>query len=362
MSARDLTSGEGPAATLVEEAAAWCERLSREQVPEGIRADFERWRNLSPQHDAAYRSTVRKWNALRAASEDPGILALRHEAALRLTRDQAGWSRTGKRAAAVAVLMLGAVLALTVLHSTGGYRLAELQATAHGWGARLGWTNADPSYTTAVGERSFLTLPDGSNLTLNTASAIDVKFTAAERKVILRRGQVLFEVAKDHARPFVVEARGRRVVAVGTIFDVRADGEGLQVTMLEGTVRVDRFAPGGVAQFSGAPSAGPMLTAGEQLTTDSQVADRVRQANADAVTSWRRGQWVFDDISLRDAIAEVNRYSERQIELADASLARLRLSGSFAIGGPAVFIEAITGYFPIRIIRADDRVIVIGDR
>lgn len=361
MSARDLTSAEGPAATLLEEAAAWCERLSQEQVPERIRADFERWRNLSPQHDAAYRSVVRKWNTLRGASEDPGIFALRHEAALRLTREQAGWSRTSKWAAAAAALVVGAVLALAVLHSSG-QRLEGLQATVHGWIGRLSGASAGPAYTTAVGERSFLTLPDGSHLTLNTASAIEVRFTDTERIVILRRGQVLFEVAKDPARPFVVEARDRRVVAVGTVFDVRADVAGLQVTLLEGTVRVDRFGPGGAAASAGVPSAGPMLTAGEQLTTDSQVADRVRQTDVEAVTSWRRGQLVFDDISLADAVAEVNRYSEQQIELADPALARLRLSGSFAIGGPAVFIEAITGYFPIRIVRADDRVIVVGAR
>jgi len=347
---------------LVEEAAAWCERLTREQVPERIRADFERWRNLSPQHDAVYRSVVGKWSALRAASDDPGILALRHEAALRLTREQAGWPRTAKWAAAVAVLAVGAVFALAVLHATGGYRLEGLQATVHGWGERLGWDNPGPSYTTAVGERSFLTLPDGSKITLNTASTVDVRFTAEERKVILRHGQVLFEVAKSPARPFVVEARGRRVVAVGTVFDVRADAGSLQVTMLEGTVRVDRFERAGATQSPGAPSAGPLLTAGEQLIADSQVADRVRPANAEAVASWRNGQLVFDDASLRDAVAEVNRYSEQKIELADDALARLRLSGSFAIGGPALFIEAITGYFPLRIVRTDDRVIVIGAR
>jgi transmembrane sensor len=96
------------------------------------------------------------------------------------------------------------------------------------------------------------------------------------------------------------------------------------------------------------------------LITDAQREDHVRTADPERSTSWRRGQLVFENTRLADAIAEVNRYSEAKIELADPDLGNLRLSGAFATGRPAVFVEAVTTYFPVRIARSDDRKVVLG--
>ncbi|MGH7880158.1 MAG: FecR domain-containing protein, partial [Candidatus Binataceae bacterium] len=78
--------------------------------------------------------------------------------------------------------------------------------------------------------------------------------------------------------------------------------------------------------------------------------------------SWSRGQVIFDNTRLEDAIAELNRYSEIPIELADPALADLRLSGAFATSQTTAFIEAITRYFPVRVVGADERAIVLGLR
>src|SRR5262249_53719521 len=154
--------------------------------------------------------------------------------------------------------------------------------------------------------------------------------------VHLLRGQAYFEVAKDHDRPFVVEAQNRRFVAVGTAFDVRLDGAQVKVTMVEGTVRVESVADthAGSADIQ-RPASPPMahttnlITAGQQLVADSTLNDQVSRTDPERSTSWRRGQIIFDDTRLADAVAEINRYSEAKIELADPALADLRLSGAF---------------------------------
>jgi transmembrane sensor len=207
-------------------------------------------------------------------------------------------------------------------------------------------------YQTAVGERLSVTLEDGSRVTLNTDSVLRPSFDVHERRVVLERGQALFEVAKDTVHPFVVETAQRRFVAVGTAFDVRIDGDRVQVTMLEGTVRVERGGPGETAT----------ITAGEQLTVLDERQDRIQVAEPDRVTSWRHGQVVFEDARLADAVAEINRYSPVQIELADGALGDLRISGAFATGRPTVFVEAMTTYFPVDATNVDDDTVLLSPR
>lgn len=85
----------------------------------------------------------------------------------------------------------------------------------------------------------------------------------------------------------------------------------------------------------------------------------IRTADAERATSWRRGQVIFENTSLADAVAELNRYSEKKIELSGPELPELKLSGAFATGRIGVFVEALTTYFPVEVVHADDRVIIL---
>jgi transmembrane sensor len=268
------------------------------------------------------------------------------------------------------------VAAIVSVRSSGDHSLIASFRDAFSLGS-------EGHYETATGERLAFTLNDGSQVTLDTQSELKVSFSPAERSVRLMRGQAFFEVAKDPQRPFIVEARNRRFVAVGTAFDVRVDGDQVRVIMVEGTVRVEGRAPEVAATNApGAPTQPPTsgiagraanrdvlrsespavttITAGEQFITDAEREDHVRAADPERSMSWRRGQLVFDNTRLADAVAEVNRYSEAKIELADPDLGNLRLSGAFATGRPTVFVEAVTTYFPVRVTRSDDRAIVLG--
>src|SRR5690606_23612002 len=156
--------------------------------------------------------------------------------------------------------------------------------------------------------------------------------------------------------------QGQRLVAVGTAFDVRVQPDRVQITMVEGTVKVEPLASltdhSRVDLHAAATlpaSLEPiLLTAGQQLSLEAGGV-RVRKTDAERVTSWRAGQVIFDNTRLIEAIDELNRYSERKIELADPALADLRLSGAFATGRTNVFVEAVTSYFPVEVAEESER-------
>jgi ferric-dicitrate binding protein FerR (iron transport regulator) len=135
-------------------------------------------------------------------------------------------------------------------------------AAALTWRADVPGPGASPLfYQTGAGQRSAVTLADGSRVTLSTRSRLEVAYTPRERRVRLVAGQGRFQVARDAARPFVVTAGSRRVTAAGAAFDVRLDREALSVTMLEGSVRVQPAA----ASAAGGKDV-RSLVAGQRLT------------------------------------------------------------------------------------------------
>ncbi len=187
----------------------------------------------------------------------------------------------------------------------------------------------------------------------------------------LLRGQALFEVAKDRTRPFVVTANDRRLVAVGTAFDVRLDGARMQITHggRHGSSRTRRARWSPIvnrmkrhrtlrARRCESPRSAPVSNSPSTTCSSTGFA----AADPERATSWQRGQLLFDNTRLADAIAEMNRYSERQLELGDTALADLRISGAFSTSRPAVFVEAITMYFPIDVDYADEQKLTLIGR
>jgi transmembrane sensor len=330
-----------------ELAASWYDRVHRDRVAEETRKDLDVWLAESPEHRAAYQEIERTWSSLRGIAHDPEILALRHETALRLTRRTTLTVRPMWLAVATALLLgIAVALLLAVRPNADRSVFSEVLAAFHG--------QKEGQYVTAIGERLVVNLQDGSQVTLDTDSALTVGFTHSARWVRLIRGQALFEVAKDRARPFIVEVHNRRLVAIGTAFDVRLDGKQVSVTMIEGTVRVERAT---APRDSDRPSA--TITAGEQLVADGRNRDSIHSADAERITSWRRGQIIFDNTRLADAIAELNRYSDTKLQIADPALADVRLSGAFATGRPQLFLEALTTYFPIQTTQPDRHVVLL---
>lgn len=202
---------------------------------------------------------------------------------------------------------------------------------------------------TEIGALRTVPLTDGSRVTLNTNTALRVGVTQTERRIELEQGEAYFDVARDPLRPFVVEAGKSRVIAIGTRFSVRRDGEEVRVMVSEGRVRIERR-PGG-----GGPAVGDMaateLAAGSMAharADDILVLDRTID-DVEQQLSWRVGRLTFDNTPLAEAAAEFNRYNTRRIHIEDASVGAIRVGGNFSASNVEGFLRLVASDFPVSI-------------
>jgi len=131
---------------------------------------------------------------------------------------------------------------------------------------------------------------------------------------------------------------------------VRLDPDAsVKVTLVEGVVKVARVAPGPMRAPDPAPAQQVMLTAGEELRADHAAPMSVRPADVAAQTSWKAGLVVFKSAPLAEAVAEVNRYTDRPLTIADPSIAGYRVTGVFRTGEPDRFAHAVTEILPVKL-------------
>jgi transmembrane sensor len=223
-------------------------------------------------------------------------------------------------------------------------------------------------YRTAVGGLEAVPLTDGSKVTLNTDTDVRIELSPSERRVDLEHGEVFFEVAHDATRPFVVRAGDKRVVAVGTKFSVRRDGDEVWVVVTEGKVRMEnRAAPSGTASAqlptSSSGSASPevvFLPAGSVAhAADAGVLVKEETtAEAEAALSWRQGYVVLHDTPIADAAAEFNRYNARKIFIADPEVGNIRIGGNFRSTSTDAFVRLLADGFPIRVDERDEEIVL----
>jgi transmembrane sensor len=212
--------------------------------------------------------------------------------------------------------------------------------------------DGDGIYQTGIGETSTLTLADGSTVTLNARSRIEVSVSDRQRRVDLHDGQAFFKVARDGEHPFVVGVADRDVTALGTAFDVRLDSTSVRVTLLEGKVRIsqDPLVARAASQNAGRRQTEPrFLSPGQQFVAElpARTEPVVRDVDVSKAVSWRDGRVFLENLTLAAAVAEMNRYSTIQITVADTQIANLRVNGMFRAGEQEAFITALQEYFPI---------------
>lgn len=184
-------------------------------------------------------------------------------------------------------------------------------------------------------DRKFL--PDGSVVELNAGADIAVDFSGANRRVKLLRGEALFAVAKDPARPFVVSAGPVDVTAVGTAFTVKHAGDSIRVLVTEGRVAVSQLLP------DAPPTAPVFVAAGEHLTVAASLTapQRADPAVVAQELAWRGQRVEFTDTPLAEAVALFNRRNRLQLEISDPALAGIRLNGIYWADDPEGFVRLL---------------------
>jgi len=218
-------------------------------------------------------------------------------------------------------------------------------------------TSYDPdSYRSAIGVTKVVRLADGSTVMLNTNTAIHVELSAAQRRIDLDRGEAFFDVAKEPGRPFVVNAAGKRIVAVGTKFSVFREPLDTRVVVIEGQVNVEEVQNGGQAGPATPVSAGSIAQAGSA----GVLIRRSTVAEAERYTSWRSGYISLRDTELAEAVAEFNRYNSKQLVIADPSIAQMRIGGNLRATNVEAFVRVLEEGFSVRADDQGNRILLTG--
>lgn len=239
------------------------------------------------------------------------------------------------------------------------------------------WFQYASVIATGVGEQRQLVLEDGTRIFLNTDTRVVVKFDETARRVELRRGEALFNVAKHQDWPFIVVAGDRQVRAVGTSFVVRKDAQRLAVTLVEGSVLVSPVvpaldetvqptvdAPGAVDPTPPAAAhddAGEFkLAAGQRLTFSTGAPTKLDTPSVEKTTAWRRGQVILDDTTLQAAVAEMNRYNEIKLVVQDADAGELLINGLFQAGDSIHFANAVAQAYGLSVDQRRGEIVISG--
>ncbi|HYG28230.1 MAG TPA: FecR domain-containing protein [Caulobacteraceae bacterium] len=291
------------------EAAAWLARLRSDERTANDEAGFRAWLAESEAHRQAFDALNTVWEAAGALPRQP--------------------RRQPARADRRLVLASG-LAAACGLGSVGV------------WKAAFAGT-----YATDIGEQRRVALDDGSLIILDTDSKVRVDFEGSRRRVELIRGRAHFEVARDAARPFTVEAAGRRVVALGTAFEVTRDEAKVCVIVTKGEVAV----------FDPRTSAKQLALPGERVTL-GEAAPQVDKPNLARVTAWQQGRAVFDNDTVAAAVAEMNRYSRRPIVIVGDEAAAMQVSGVYSTGDTEAFASSLATLLPLDVDLGADQVTI----
>jgi transmembrane sensor len=253
------------------------------------------------------------------------------------------------------------------------------------------WRQGHFAYSTAPGERKEFTLRDGSRVTLDADSALNVDFTPSGRSLNLARGEAFFQVAKDPARPFVVSASGTQVRAIGTEFDVRIADRRMVVAVVEGAVQLTSPAAAPSPSDSGTPGIEPHLTgfgAGDAQAPDGrdgpatdlsiETATRItagqtvayaddkgveRLSNSDSsslATAWLGGRRQYRNEPLKDVLADMDRYTGKHIEVANPATGKLQFTGTLDLNNSEAWLKALSIALPVTITRKPNGVLLVA--
>ncbi|MNZ63955.1 fec operon regulator FecR [compost metagenome] len=213
------------------------------------------------------------------------------------------------------------------------------------------WQRLMADYGTRVGERRRVMLADGSELQLNTDSAVNVRFDERQRLLVLERGEILVSTARDAHRPLRVRSRDGLFEALGTRFVVRQDDSSSRLSVSQGAVAI---APLGLGHSVA------VAEAGQSYEVDTHGARLAQQPNMDS-GAWAEGLIVTRDMRLADFLAEVARYRHGHLGCA-AEIADLRLSGVFRLDDTDKLIDLLPQTLPVRVQRRTDWWVTVEGR
>jgi transmembrane sensor len=316
-------SGDKQAAHTEREAARWIARLEASDVTLDDHRRFRRWLAGPPENRTAYEALARTWDKLDAlryldvANDLP-------EAPARSRR----WLITAGAGGALAAAGAAALFVL---------RPGSSEAAV---------------FETPVGGRQTVTLDDASTVDLNAATRIAVEYAADERRVTMERGEALFDVRPDPARPFRVITPFGDIRVIGTSFSLKLMPDGARATVLRGEVEA--------AARRGSATATAHANEEIALSAEAVSATALNSEASERRLAWRDGMLSFDGETLREAALDVERQTGVRFVFAEPSIGDLRVGGYIDARDADAFIALLQNNLRLTAERVGDGDVVLS--
>ena len=212
---------------------------------------------------------------------------------------------------------------------------------------------------TSVGEQAEINLPDGSDITINTDSIVEVAYNEEQRNIILVKGEAHFNVAHNDGRPFVVHAGTGIIRAVGTAFNVYLKGENVEVIVTDGRVEITSAIESTPDSFIEINEIVPSkllttISAGQSAEYGEEKIHSVQQIEPEVISrklSWQHGMLVFEGNPLDEVVEEISRYTNTEIIISDPEIRKIRVGGYFKTGETDALLTVLEDGFNIHVER-----------
>ena len=317
-----------------EEASMWLARLDRGLRPDEA-AGLREWLKKAD-HRRCILDMARLWHG----ADIVAVLAKLFPAGREPEDRRDAW-----REYAGLFLQLAGIVGLIVIAATGQEPISHFRSA---WESGQGKCNAPLEtpvgrgmYSTAVGEKRDLALPDNTTITLNTHTCMAVAYSPGVREVFLPFGEATFHVAHDPKRPFFVRAGQRRFQALGTNFNVRVlTPDDVELTVTEGHVKVI-YTPTSVPETPAEARLRDNMTLDDTtvgaletalVEPGMQFVRKIDTSDVESLLAWQQGMIFFRSKPLEAALAEIDRYTNTVFVLADKRLEDVRIGGRFRTG------------------------------
>lgn len=321
-----------------QEAGDWIARLNADDVCDDDRAHFAAWRAAHPSHARVYDAMGAAWRAYSAAGSVVRAVSFGESMnqAARTHRPRLRW------------LVAGVAGAALLTATTFRYLMHAMPETA---------------FQTTIGEHASISLPDSTNVELNSNTRVQVDYSAGVRVIRLDRGEAFFKVFHDSSRPFWVYGGGSWVRDVGTAFSVYLRPNDVRVTVSQGTVEVGSAPSSGDAPQTDVRNVpASVLEAGQQadLTDGTTTIRSLPRAEIERLLAWRDGKVSFVRQPLSEVVREMSRYTTLKIIVNDERLQGLPIGGTFDASpqGVETLISMLQDGLRLRVRRERDHVYI----
>lgn len=272
------------------QAAKWFARMQNAEADHPDRSKFDAWLMESPAHANEYSAIAAVWDDFDSTAKMQALAQAMAQKNSDMAKQRKHYTTMANKAA---------LMVLVMVFSFFGYQ---------GWVEWQAQPLMQMAKNSGIAEIIQQELPDGSQLTLNANTEMDIIYYRDKRVIKLKRGEAIFEVSKDANRPFVVDSGIAKVTVLGTRFAVNQIDGRVVVAVDHGRVQVETKPSSGAAEMTPV-----VLSNGQMAEVRPNTSPVFLERNAMDAFGFSSGRLVFENASLNEVAETLSRYRLKPI-------------------------------------------------